>query len=185
MVVCPTALVGQWSKEFDKFVGKASQPKRVVIQKGDSDSISRLKSVYSSTKSMGGQVLILSYELFRRVISNFNANTKIGLLVLDEGHRLKNKDGLTLKALESLPCEAKLCITATPVQNNLREFYNLANFVRPGVLGEVAVFRRGMYCFEKIEGNSCNVVLGSPTLFDLFYSSVLLQTYQNSRSPSR
>lgn len=93
---------------------------------------------------MGGQVLILSYELFRRVTTNFTQ--QIGLLVVDEGHRLKNQEGLTLAALESLPCDAKLCITATPVQNNLREFYNLANFVRPGVLGDVAAFRRGKCC---------------------------------------
>ena len=113
IVVCPSSLVSNWAKEFDKWAGKASQPKRVVIQKGDSDSVSRLKSVYSSTKSMGGQVLILSYELFRRVTSNFKA-AKIGLLIVDEGHRLKNQDGLTLAALESLSCDAKLCITATP-----------------------------------------------------------------------
>jgi len=143
IVVCPTALVTQWNNEFDKWVGKASQPKRVVLKKGDEQAISRLKSIYSSTKSMGGQVLILSYELFRRVTKNFNSHTRIGLLVVDEGHRLKNQEGLTLAALESLSCEAKLCITATPVQNNLREFYNLANFVRPGVLGETAEFRRG------------------------------------------
>lgn len=175
IVVCPSSLVSNWAKEFDKWVGKASQPKRVVIQKGDADSISRLKSVYSSTRSMGGQVLILSYELFRRVTNNFNAKTKIGLLVVDEGHRLKNQEGLTLAALESLSCEARLCITATPVQNNLRgtylyywvlrlsglnrdffgsaplttfflEFYNLASFVRPGVLGEATIFRKGMCC---------------------------------------
>lgn len=140
IVVCPSSLVKNWANEFDKWVGKTTQPKRVVLQKGDADNISRLKSVYSSTKSMGGQVLILSYELFRRVTVHFTHN--IRLLVVDEGHRLKNQDGLTVNALEALPSEAKLCITATPVQNNLREFYNLANFVRPGVLGELADFRR-------------------------------------------
>jgi len=142
VVVCPSSLVGNWAKEFDKWIGKASQPRRVVLQKGDADSISRLKSTYSSTAKMGGQVLILSYELFRRVTSNFHDGIKIGLLVVDEGHRLKNQEGLTVAALESLNCEARLCITATPVQNNLREFYNLASFVKPGLLGDVSVFRR-------------------------------------------
>lgn len=141
IVVCPSSLVANWAKEFDKWVGKASQPKRVILQKGDADSISRLKSVYSSTKSMGGQVLILSYELLRRV-TKYVTNAKIGLLIVDEGHRLKNQEGLTLAALESLTCDARLCITATPVQNNLREFYNLASFVRPGVLGEPTMFRK-------------------------------------------
>lgn len=153
IVVCPSSLVKNWAKEFDKWIGKASQPKRVVIQKGDTENISRLKSVYSSTKSMGGQVLILSYELFRRVTENLTQN--IGLVVLDEAHRMKNKDGITFAALDGLACEARLCITATPVQNNLKEFFNLANFVRPGVLGDVADFRRR---FEKVisQGNQKN-----------------------------
>ena len=110
VVVCPSSLVGGWAKEFDKWVGKASQPKRVVIQKGDADSISRLKSVYSSTRQMHGQVLIISFELFRRIADNFTAS--IGLLVMDEAHRIKSREGMTFAALDSLACEAKLCITA-------------------------------------------------------------------------
>lgn len=67
----------------------------------------------------------------------------IGLLVLDEGHRLKNTNGsLTLSALESLNCNARLVITGTPIQNNLSEFYNLANFANPGILGDLKSFRR-------------------------------------------
>ena len=70
----------------------------------------------------------------------------IGLLVVDEGHRLKNTSGsLTLSALESLQCKARLVITGTPVQNNLSEFYNVANFANPGILGDLKSFRRGMY----------------------------------------
>ena len=49
----------------------------------------------------------------------------IGLLVVDEGHRLKNTSGsLTLTALQSLNCNARLLITGTPVQNNLSEFHS-------------------------------------------------------------
>lgn len=68
----------------------------------------------------------------------------IGLLVVDEGHRLKNTSGsLTLSALETLDCKARLLITGTPIQNNLSEFYNVANFALPGILGDLNTFRRG------------------------------------------
>ncbi|CAB9503848.1 DNA repair and recombination protein RAD54-like (Fragment) [Seminavis robusta] len=140
IVVCPSSLVSNWAKEFDKWVGKASQPKRVVIQSGKDESISRLKAIYSSTKSIGGQVLILSFDIFRRVTQNIKQN--IGLVVIDEAHKMKNKDAQTFTALASIPTEARLCITATPVQNNLKEFYTLANFVRPSCLGEINEFRR-------------------------------------------
>lgn len=73
-------------------------------------------------------VLIISYDLFRincDVLSNSN---HIGLLVLDEGHKLKNTNGSqTLSAIQSLSCDARLLITGTPIQNCLSEFYNVAS----------------------------------------------------------
>ena len=92
-----------------------------------------------------GQVLIISYNLFRMNIDQFQEINKnaVGMLVVDEGHRLKNTAGLlTLMALESLKSDARLCITAAPIHNNLSEFYNLVNFVSPGMLGDLATFRR-------------------------------------------
>ena len=63
---------------------------------------------------------------------------------MDEGHRLKNTAGSqTLSALNSLEAvEARILITGTPIQNNLSEFYTVANFAVPGVLGDLAAFRR-------------------------------------------
>ena len=49
----------------------------------------------------------------------------------------------TFTALASLPTDARLCITATPIQNNLCEFFNLADFCCPGILGpNVSYFRK-------------------------------------------
>lgn len=44
MVVCPSSLVSNWAKEFDKWVGKASQPKRIVIRKGGEEGLQLIKS---------------------------------------------------------------------------------------------------------------------------------------------
>jgi DNA repair and recombination RAD54-like protein len=135
--------VVNWAKEFDKWLGKASQPKRVVLRKGGEEGLQQIKA-FCAVKPHPSQVLIISYDLFRLNSSLFEQVKKVGLLVVDEGHRLKNTAGsLTLTALESLPCDARLCITATPIQNILSDFYNLANFVCPGLLGDLATFRRG------------------------------------------
>lgn len=73
-----------------------------------------------------------------------NQAKQVGLLVVDEGHRLKNSAGsLTLSALNELQCDARLLITGTPLQNNLTEFHTVANFVCPGLLGDLASFRKG------------------------------------------
>jgi DNA repair and recombination RAD54-like protein len=88
-------------------------------------------------------VLVISYELFRINVDLINRASEIGLLVVDEGHRLKNSSALTLNALSSLSCDARLLITGTPIQNNLSEFYTLVNFVLPGLLGSSNDFKRG------------------------------------------
>lgn len=140
VVVCPSSLVTNWANEFDKWLGKASQPKRVVVKKGGREGLSQIK-VWSNKVS---EVLIISYDLFRMNAEVFSqVENPIACLVVDEGHRLKNTAGsLTLTALESLPCQARLCITATPIQNNLSDFFTVANFVCPGLLGDLASFRR-------------------------------------------
>jgi SNF2 family DNA or RNA helicase len=126
----------------------ASQPKRVVVNKGGEEGLQQIRSFCSGMKHQQlnqlGQVLIVSYDVFRLNTDQFRTLPKtVGLLVVDEGHRLKNTAGSqTLSALEALPADARLCITATPIQNNLSEFYNLANFVCPGILGELTNFRR-------------------------------------------
>eukprot|EP00980_Cylindrotheca_fusiformis_P002143 scaffold481_cov208-Cylindrotheca_fusiformis.AAC.9 len=140
VVVCPSSLVTNWANEFDKWLGKASQPKRVVVKKGGKEGLSKIKAW--STKV--SEVLIISYDLFRMNADFFShVEQPVACLVVDEGHRLKNTAGsLTLTALESLQCQARLCITATPMQNNLSDFFTVANFVCPGLLGDLASFRR-------------------------------------------
>lgn len=145
VVVCPSSLVVNWSKEFDKWIGKAGQPKRVILQKGGDEGLSKLRAFAGqlSRRTTDSHVLIVSFDLLRRNASLL-AKSPIRLMVVDEGHRLKNATGsLTLSALESLPTEARLLLTATPVQNNLTDFFTLANFCCPQVLGEdLASFRR-------------------------------------------
>ena len=102
-----------------------------------------MKTFCAIKPSNKSEVLILSYDLFRMKAEILESVQRVALLVVDEGHRLKNTSGsLTMTALESLPCEARLCITATPIQNNLGDMYTIVNFVCPGFLGDVATFRK-------------------------------------------
>lgn len=92
------------------------------------------------------EVLIISYDQFRNNSAILSQAKNIGLLVVDEGHRLKNTAGTkVLSALTSLKCDARLLISGTPIQNNLSEFYNVVNFVLPSILGDLNSFRRGKF----------------------------------------
>lgn len=130
-------MVGNWGAEFDKWIGKACEPKRVVIRSGGEQAQQDMQTFCQNPK---GQVLILSYDLFRRNAA-LVSNVDVSILVVDEGHRLKNKNGsLTMSALQTIPADARLCLTATPVQNNLVEFHSLVHFTCPGLLGDLSTF---------------------------------------------
>ena len=62
-MVCPSSLVSNWAKEFDKWVGKASQPKRIVIRKGGEEGLQMIKSFVpiKPQKSESTFILVLSY----------------------------------------------------------------------------------------------------------------------------
>lgn len=74
---------------------------------------------------LGYLVLILSSEL----------------IICDEGHKLKNAEIKTTKAVASLPGRRRVILSGTPIQNNLDEFYAMVNFVNPEVLGDIETFR--------------------------------------------
>lgn len=53
IVICPSSLVSNWAQEFDKFIGKASQPHRVIVRKGGEEGLQMLKSFVGGKKSEG------------------------------------------------------------------------------------------------------------------------------------
>ncbi|KZS95781.1 hypothetical protein SISNIDRAFT_325955 [Sistotremastrum niveocremeum HHB9708] len=52
-------------------------------------------------------------------------------LIVDEGQRLKSDSSLIFKKLSSLNSEHRIIMTGTPLNNNIRELFNLMNFLDP------------------------------------------------------
>ena len=119
-----------------------------MVRKGGETGLQMIRG-FVPLKPNQSEVLIISYDLFRMNVSLLHEAKQIGLLIVDEGHRLKNSAGsLTLTALNGLQCDARLLITGTPIQNNLTEFHTVANFVVPGLLGDLSSFRKGKYLVD-------------------------------------
>ena len=64
------------------------------------------------------------------------------VVVVDEAHKLKNRSTRAWQFVNRLRKRYVLMLTATPVQNDLRELYNLVTLLRPGTLGTYRSFRR-------------------------------------------
>jgi len=61
-------------------------------------------------------------------------------VILDEAHRLKNKEGKALGALQSLHVGCKLALTGTPLQNNVGELWTMLDMLEPGAFGSQESF---------------------------------------------
>lgn len=86
-------------------------------------------------------VLIVSYDTLRLYVDHLK-DTPIGLLLCDEGHKLKNAESQTFVALNSLNVQKRVILSGTPIQNDLSEYFSLLNFANPNYLGTRNDFRK-------------------------------------------
>jgi SNF2 family DNA or RNA helicase len=63
------------------------------------------------------------------------------LILIDEAHKLKNEKTLNFKFVEKIPKKYFFMLTATPMQNNLKELYNMFTLLKPGLLGTYSQFQ--------------------------------------------
>ncbi|PKC70895.1 hypothetical protein RhiirA1_499284 [Rhizophagus irregularis] len=143
IIVCPSSLVTNWANELVKWLGTLRIKPLVIDNKGGKENV--LKELRQFAISQGRTiiypVLIVSYETLRTNIAELK-DSKIGLLLCDEGHRLKNSNSLTFQALNSLQVQRRVILSGTPIQNDLSEYFSLLNFANPGLLGTPNEFRR-------------------------------------------
>ncbi|XP_074603373.1 uncharacterized protein LOC141856839 isoform X2 [Brevipalpus obovatus] len=57
------------------------------------------------------------------------------ILIIDEGHLLKNDKTKVFQAFCQVPTERKIVLTGTPLQNNLEEYYTMIDLIKPRLLG--------------------------------------------------
>ena len=62
------------------------------------------------------------------------------VLVLDEAHYVKNEDTDRYDLIDSLSYNYAFFLTATPIQNELTDLYNVVSLLRPGLFGTRDVF---------------------------------------------
>ncbi|MEJ7727630.1 MAG: DEAD/DEAH box helicase [Polyangiaceae bacterium] len=129
LVVVPTSLVGNWQRELRRFAPHL----RVVVWHGHARR--RVEPQLARA-----EVVITTYPLLCRDQATFEA-LPLHYLVLDEAQAIKNPRSLAAKAVRALDARHRLCLTGTPVENNLEELWSIFDFLMPGLLGSSAQFR--------------------------------------------
>jgi DNA repair and recombination protein RAD54 and RAD54-like protein len=143
VIACPSSLVRNWANELVKWLGPDTITPFAVDGKASKDELtSQLKQwSIASGRAVTRPVLIVSYETLRLNVGALG-NTQIGLMLCDEGHRLKNGDSQTFNALNELNVSKRVILSGTPIQNDLSEYFSLINFANPNLLGTRLEFRK-------------------------------------------
>lgn len=131
LIVVPTSLTYNWASEAAKF----SPQLPVQIFQGKSK-----KSLNEFLSHNKNAVVICTYGLFTEH-QEFFEDRQWNILVFDEAQNLKNITAKRTTASRSILANFKLCLTGTPLENHLGEFYSLLDLVVSGSLGELSSFR--------------------------------------------
>ena len=124
LVVVPTSLVSNWTAELAKFAPHL----RVAILHG-LDRHARRAGLD------GVHVVITTYTVLARDIEDMKS-LPWHLVVLDEAQVIKSPDAKATKAVCQLDTRHRLCLSGTPIENNLQELWSEFAFLMPGLLGD-------------------------------------------------
>jgi SNF2 family DNA or RNA helicase len=130
LLIVPASLIYNWENEKIRFVPGM----KVCSYKGNQ----RKKST-SYFKDF--DIILSSYHTIRQdidLISSFSFH----YIILDESQVIKNPASMLYRTVTMLKSQFKLVLTGTPVENSLTDLWTQLNFVNPGLLGELAFFRR-------------------------------------------
>lgn len=131
LVLTPAPLVSQWQEEMSQKFGISFVTTEDPLLNADPDRFWQQRFIIASIHTAKGS------KNFARVASNF-----YDLVVVDEAHHLKNRNTLNWKLVNEIKKRFMFFLTATPVQNNLIELFNLITLLKPGQFKTERLFKQ-------------------------------------------
>ena len=130
LIVAPTSVIFNWANEIEKFTPQLSY--QVLHGSKRHQHFGCIEGIDNGESQV--DVIITSYALITKDLDLYSEQ-KFYYLVLDEAHYIKNTKTKLYQAFLSLKAQHKLCLTGTPMENHLGEFWAQFNFLLPGFLG--------------------------------------------------
>ncbi len=131
LILTPTSLVSQWKEELREKFGLD------FPSTDDSDYRTKGDGFWQKPFVLASINLAKSRKNFSHVTER-----EYDMVIVDEAHHLKNRSTLNWKLVNTLKKRFLLLLTATPVENNLMELYNLITLLKPGQLKTSSEFRK-------------------------------------------
>lgn len=134
LIIVPLSTIGNWQREFETWTEL-----NVITYHGSSASRNMLTEYEMFFKNEKGEKIEGVYK-FQVMITTFEVVLTDCLelreilwraCIIDEAHRLKNRNCKLLEGLRLLQMEHRVLLTGTPLQNNVEELFSLLNFLEP------------------------------------------------------
>jgi len=125
LIICPVSILYNWKNELQKFSDLTFS-----IYYGDEREF-----------KTDAQVILTSYGLMKRESLSTLSEQEFDILIFDEVQHLKNIRSLGANAARQLKAKFRICLTGTPVENDLSEFYNIMDLCVPGVWGDLGIIK--------------------------------------------
>ncbi|CAM0905949.1 unnamed protein product [Alopecurus aequalis] len=159
LVLVPLSTMPNWMAEFASWAPHLN----VVEYHGSARARSTIRQyewyegdatqIGKSKKSHKFNVLLTTYEMVL-VDATYLRSVSWEVLIVDEGHRLKNSSSKLFSMLNTISFQHRVLLTGTPLQNNIGEMYNLLNFLQPASFPSLASFEEkfnDLATAEKVE----------------------------------
>jgi len=125
LILVPASLVLQWTRELN--------------QKFDIPAVAHKKEWMWNSYD----IIVASMDTAKKSPNRDHIlNHHYDMLIVDEAHKLKNKRTKNWEFINQIKKKFTLLLTATPVQNDMTELYNLVTLLKPGQLGQYQNFQK-------------------------------------------
>ena len=130
LVLTPASLVGQWREELESKFGLACATTHDPRLREDPAGFWAENRIIASISAARRRE-----HAGRLIARNFD------LVIVDEAHHLRERSSQSYKLVDELRKRFLLLLSATPVQNDLIELYNLLTLLKPGIFKTLKEFR--------------------------------------------
>ncbi|KDO33099.1 hypothetical protein SPRG_01911 [Saprolegnia parasitica CBS 223.65] len=137
LVVAPLATLGNWKREIESWTSmncvvyhdsEGGSETRAFIRQHE--FYYRQNDAYRRRGIYKFNVMVTSYQTLM-ADAEFLQDIHWRYIVIDEAHKLKNRDAKLLASLRQFTWDSCLLMTGTPLQNGVFELWCLLNFIEP------------------------------------------------------
>ena len=130
LVLAPASLVGQWREELETKFCLSFATTHDPLLRDDPHAFWGQKRIIASIAAAR-----------RREHAEHLLGGIFDLVIIDEAHHLRDRSSQSWKLVDALNKRFLLLLSATPVQNDLVELYNLMTLLKPGMFKTLKEFR--------------------------------------------